>query len=188
MATPTIKCNFANIFMKLNTEEELKSVANSISAQLKEAYTTRLTELNSASKTIELKVSAEEVKSATAKKAGEKSKAAKAKEIASKIKEKSEKVKTSKSQKEELAKTTSSDDIVISVADTAAIKKLNLTFEKYSERSWALTGDTKPLRKYLKEQCKGVFNRNLNGKEGWAIRNDYVPQCAKDLGLKVKMV
>lgn len=76
-------------------------------------------------------------------------------------------------------------DTLVAITDLKAIKKLGLTFEKYNDRCWVLRGDTKPLRKILKEQFKGVFNSHLSGGEGWVIKTANVEECSKALGLKL---
>lgn len=76
---------------------------------------------------------------------------------------------------------------MIAITDTKAIKKLGLTFEKYNDKCWVLRGETKPLRKILKEQFKGVYNSRLNGGEGWVFRTASAQECANALGLNVKV-
>ena len=76
----------------------------------------------------------------------------------------------------------------MAITDLAAIKKLGLSFVKYNDRCWVLRGDTKPLRKILKEQFKGVFNSHLSGGEGWVIKTANVDECAKALGIKLPKV
>lgn len=86
------------------------------------------------------------------------------------------------------AKTAGDTDTLVAITDLAAIKKLGLSFVKYNDRCWVLRGETKPLRKILKEQFKGVFNSHLSGGEGWVIKTANVDECAKALGIKLPKV
>lgn len=86
------------------------------------------------------------------------------------------------------AKTAGDTDTLVDITDLAAIKKLGLSFVKYNDRCWVLRGETKPLRKILKEQFKGVFNSHLSGGEGWVIKTVNVDECAKALGIKLPKV
>lgn len=85
-------------------------------------------------------------------------------------------------------KTAGDTDTLVAITDLAAIKKLGLSFVKYNDRCWVLRGETKPLRKILKEQFKGVFNSHLSGGEGWVIKTVNVDECAKALGIKLPKV
>ena len=85
-------------------------------------------------------------------------------------------------------KTVGETDTLVAITDLAAIKKLGLSFVKYNDRCWVLRGDTKPLRKILKEQFKGVFNSHLSGGEGWVIKTANVDECAKALGIELPKV
>lgn len=169
-----IRINFlsvlSSVFSEYTSTDELKSAANALCAQVKDAYEARFKELTSGAKTTE--------KPATAPAAPIKSEAKK---------EKTAKTKTAEAPKTETKTKAAGDaDTLIAITDINAIKKLGLTFEKYNDRCWVLRGDTKPLRKVLKEQFKGVFNSHLSGGEGWVIKTANVDECAKALGLKVK--
>lgn len=168
-----IKCNFANVFAKVDTADELKSLANNICAQVKEAYETRFKEINSGQTGMVVEVTTTPKNTSKAEAKSKKGKTAKTAEI---------------TKTETKVKTAGDTDTLIAITDINAIKKLGLTFEKYNDRCWVLRGDTKPLRKILKEQFKGVFNSHLSGGEGWVIKTSNVDECAKALGLKVKKV
>lgn len=159
----------ADVFSQYTTADELKSAANAMCAQIKEAYEARFKELNPNAKTTS--------KPATAP-------AAPAKPEAKPKKDKTAKTKPVEAPKTE-TKSAGDTDTLVAITDLKAIKKLGLTFEKYNDRYWVLRGDTKPLRKILKEQFKGVFNSHLSGGEGWVIKTVNVEECAKALGLKV---
>lgn len=199
MSKINIKCNFPNIFAQFSTMEEIKEVANNICAQVKNAYDARAKELSQESE-IEAVVEVEaeiEDKPTSTKKAS--SKIERAKEIAAKMKgeakkddkkevkaeTKKEAKKETKSETKKEAKAQASDDTLLAVTDMAEIKKLGLTFEKYNDRCYVLRGNTKPLRKVLKEEFKGVFNGRLTGGEGWVISSKHAQDCAKALGLKM---
>lgn len=93
-----------------------------------------------------------------------------------------------KPEAETKAKTADDTGTLVAITDLAAIKKLGLSFVKYNDRCWVLRGETKPLRKILKEQFKGVFNSHLSGGEGWVIKTANVDECAKALGIKLPKV
>lgn len=172
MANIEIKCNFASIFAKYDTVDELKAAANNICGQVKAAYEARAKEIMSGQTgvVVEVETVKPNTKSQTAK-------PTKTKETADKIKKQTETAKV---------KADKDNDTLISITDIKAIKELGLTFEKYNDRCWVLRGNTKPLRKILKDQFKGVFNSHLTGGEGWVIKTANVNECAKALGIKVK--
>lgn len=157
-----------NIFANYKTTEELKNAANSLCKQINTAYESRYNEIKN-----------------TAPKG--KDKAATPAPATTK-KEKTPKAKGPEKQKDETkSKAADDDETIISITDTKAIKKLGLTFEKYNDRCWVLRGNTKPIRKILKEQFKGVFNSYLTGGEGWIIKTANAQECADTLGIKTKV-
>lgn len=177
-----VKCNFPTVFAKYDNIEELKAIANSICGQVKEAYDARLAEIKSGNTGVIVEVV--DTAAATPQPKKKESKVAAAKEAAAKMKKQE-----TASPKTKTADTTteSTDDTLIAITDTAAIKKLGLTFEKYNDRCWVLRGETKPLRKILKEQFKGVFNSRLTGGEGWVFKTAVAQSVGDALGLKVKV-
>lgn len=60
----------------------------------------------------------------------------------------------------------------IAETDKKAIKKLHLEFHDYSEKSFAIVGDTKPI-KAIMEKYKGRFNRYLSVGAGWIFAKKY---------------
>lgn len=60
----------------------------------------------------------------------------------------------------------------IAETDKKAIKKLHLEFHDYSEKSFAIVGDTKPI-KGIMEKYKGRFNRYLSVGAGWIFAKKY---------------
>lgn len=170
MMTINFSSMLSSIFSQYTSTEELKSAANAMCAQVKEAYEARFKELTPNGKAASNPATAP----ATPAKTETKGK-----------KEKTAKAKPQEAPKTEAKAKTAGDTDLIAITDINAIKKLGLTFEKYNDRCWVLRGDTKPLRKVLKEQFKGVFNSHLSGGEGWVIKTANVEECAKALGLKV---
>lgn len=156
---------FTSLFAQFNDVEVLRSYANEILNQIKDAFNERAVEISKGAKETAPAAKAEpkpaKGKAKTAEKPAKPVEAPKAK--------------------------TENDDALISVDDKNAIKKLGLKFEKYNEKCWVLRGDTKPLRKVLKEQFKGVYNSRLTGGEGWVFRTANAQECASALGLKVKV-
>lgn len=167
-----IKINFnavlTSVFSQYESIEEVKSVANSICAQVKEAYESRYKEISARKSEPSKKKTTEAAPTKATKAVKSKSKTEAPKEVAPKTE----------------PKPASDDDVLIAITDTKAIKKLGLTFERYNDRCWVLRGETKPLRKILKEQFKGVFNSHLTGGEGWVIKTSNAQECANALGIK----
>ena len=203
MTAKEIKCNFTKVFALFNSVEEITDLANNICAQVKDAFETRKNEIQAdewigVEDVIEI---VEDIKERAESKEEPKidkavSKTARAKEMAAKFKKDKKEAKTEpkkevKAKKEtkvetkKETKTQSTSDDLIAITDTAAIKKLGLTFEKYNDKCYVLRGNTKPLRKVLQSEFRGVYNGRLTGGEGWVIANKHAQNCAKALGLKL---
>lgn len=169
-----MRINFSSVlesvFAQYESTDELKSAANGLIKQVQSAYEARYKEIVASATTGKAKIT-----TPTPTKTETKSK-----------KDKTPKAKPAEAPKAE-TKTAGETDTLIAITDTAAIKKLGLTFEKYNDRCWVLRGNTKPLRKVLKEQFKGVFNSHLTGGEGWVIKTANAQECATALGLKAKV-
>ena len=60
----------------------------------------------------------------------------------------------------------------IKESDKKAIKALGLEFHDYSEKSFAIVGDTKPV-KAIMEKYHGRFNRYLSVGAGWIFAKKY---------------
>lgn len=165
-----IQINFSSVltsvFSEYTSTEELKSAANAICAQVNDAYKARFAEIANKTKTA--------------------SKPATAPAAPAKLEAKTKSAEALKT--ETKAKTAGDTDTLVAITDLAAIKKLGLSFVKYNDRCWVLRGETKPLRKILKEQFKGVFNSHLSGGEGWVIKTVNVNECAKALGIELPKV
>ena len=173
-----IRINFSSVlssvFAGYTSTEELKSAANAICAQVNEEYQARFAEIVSNPKTTSKPATVPAVPTKPETKAK---------------KEKTAKTKPAEAPKSETKTKTAGDtDTLVAITDLASIKKLGLSFVKYNDRCWVLRGETKPLRKILKEQFKGVFNSHLSGGEGWVIKTANVDECAKALGIKLPKV
>lgn len=157
---------FTTIFAKYDSADELRSLANEICGQVKSAFDARIIEITSS-------------KGAPASTGNQ----------TAQPEAKAAKAKTAKAKKQDESPKAKSDDseTLISITDVKAIKKLGLTFEKYNDKCWVLRGETKPLRKVLKDQFKGVFNSRLTGGDGWVFRTANAQECADALGIKVKV-
>lgn len=173
-----VKCNFTSVFAKYDTVEDLRTLANNICAQVKEAFDGRVAEIKAGTDvTVEVNVAKGE--KTASKPAAKKSASSKAKEMAEKFKKQEKTVSKAKADGEA--------EKTVDISDPKAVKSLGLKFEKYNEKCWVLRGETKPLRKELKEKFKGVFNSRLTGGEGWVFRTANAQECANALGLKVKV-
>lgn len=60
----------------------------------------------------------------------------------------------------------------VAEGDKKALKKLALQFHDYSEKAFAITGDTKPV-KDICNRYHGRFNRWLSCGEGWIFSKRY---------------
>lgn len=176
-----VKCNFSVAFAKCGTIEELRFVANDICEQVKEAFGIRAKEIKQGENNgAIIEVIEPKHKTDAPKQTDKKSKTHKPKEAAAQANKQDKEVKAETPEETD-------NETLISITDTEAIKKLGLKFEKYNDKCWVLRGNTKPLRKVLKELFKGVYNSRLNGGEGWVFRTASVPECASALGLSVKV-
>ena len=177
-----VTVNFGSVFATIKDESVLKEVANSISAQLKDAYTKRVQELAKSVKPamkVDIKTGA---KTEKAEKKVEKAKPAPKKEA------KAEKKTAEK--KSAPKKETAEKEPQIALTDVKAMKKLGLKFIPYSEKCVLLTGNTKPIAKELgKLKKSGVFGNGhlkavdgFDGGFGWLVNKgnaDYKDVCKK---------
>ena len=156
-----VTVNFGSVFATIKDESVLKEVANSISMQLKDAYTKRVQELAKKSVKPALKVDIKTGTTEKAEKKVEKAKPAPKKEA----KTESKKAEKKGAPKKEAAE----KEPQIALTDVKAMKKLGLKFIPYSEKCVLLTGNTKPIAKELgKLKKSGVFgNGHLKAVEGF---------------------
>lgn len=163
---------FTSLFAQFNDVEALRSYANEILVQVKEAFDGRSLEIAKAGKATPTAAAPKAPKAAKAKTAKTAEKPAKAEEAP--------------------AEKADGGETHISITDTEAIKKLDLTFVKYPDSSfWALYGDTKQIKDIIRNDLGGQFCSNLKriqeGLKGWMFKEDKAANVARTLGLKVKV-
>lgn len=179
-----VKVNFGGVFATIKDEKILKEVANSISEQLKSAYTKRLAEL---AKSVKTKAEVVEIKAEG--KSAPKAKSEAAKESKPKT------AKESKTESKERTLTLDGEAVPqIALTNTKELKKLGLKFIPYSEKCVILSGNTKPIHAELKNMRKdGVFGnmhlkkvKGFEGGFGWLVNkeNKSYKNVCKKLGLK----
>ena len=138
--------NFKAVFAKAKTESEVKSLWAQVLNLSVKAQNERIAELKAAEKP--------KAKSETK---SEKSKA----KSESKPKTKPE-TKETKEKKEY----TGIEAIKLTAAERKAVEAAGLKYVDYSEKSFAITGDTKPVKDIMKK-LSGKPNRNLSCGFGW---------------------
>lgn len=181
-----VTVNFGSVFATIKDESVLKEVANSISMQLKDAYTKRAQELAKSVKPSALKVDIKTGTTEKDEKKVEKAKPAPKKEV------KAEKKAAEK--KSAPKKETAEKEPQIALTDVKELKKLGLKFIPYSEKCVLLTGNTKPIAKELgKLKKSGVFGNGhlktvegFEGGFGWLVNknNSEYKNVCKALHLK----
>lgn len=70
----------------------------------------------------------------------------------------------------------------VAEGDKKALKKLALEFHDYSEKSFAITGDTKPV-KDICNKYHGRFNRYLTVGAGWIFAKKYEKEVRAALAI-----
>lgn len=182
------------IFSHINDLNELKAIANEMVKSIQEAYQTRAKEIAGQAKEVATPANnpfptpppapakaKKEVHTAK-KKAAPTTEPAQAKTA----------VVAQKADKE------NSEVAQISLADKDALKKLNLSFHKYSDKTWVLYGDTKCISKGLKHELNGWgriytdYKGHITGTKGkkffgWLWRTADAQNVADTLGVKVKI-
>ncbi len=73
------------------------------------------------------------------------------------------------------------EQVEISTLTKAQVKKMNLHFEKYSDKCQLLLGETKPIKDQIKSVGKGHWYAK---REGWFLTNKNAEILAKKLGIK----
>lgn len=139
--------NFKAVFAKAKTESEVKSLWAQVLNLSVKAQNERIAELKAAEKP----KAKSETKSETKPKA----------KSESKPKEKPE-TKETKEKKEY----TGIEAIKLTAAERKAVEAAGLKYVDYSEKSFAITGDTKPVKDIMKK-LSGKPNRNLSCGFGW---------------------
>lgn len=139
--------NFKAVFAKAKTESEVKSLWAQVLNLSVKAQNERIAELKAAEKS----KAKSETKSETKPKAKSESKP-KAKPETKETKEKKE--------------YTGIEAIKLTAAERKAVEAAGLKYVDYSEKSFAITGDTKPVKDIMKK-LSGKPNRNLSCGFGW---------------------
>jgi len=139
--------NFKAVFAKAKTESEVKSLWAQVLNLSVKAQNERIAELKAAEKP----KAKSETKSETKPKAKSETKP-KAKPETKETKEKKE--------------YTGIEAIKLTAAERKAVEAAGLKYVDYSEKSFAITGDTKPVKDIMKK-LSGKPNRNLSCGFGW---------------------
>ena len=176
-------------FAQFSDEKMIKLVANAIMQEARRAAEERLAQLGissapQAAVTVELAPAAK-TEPAPAK---SKAKTKPTKETAPKTKARKASEKTDKAKKDDEA------EVLISITDKKAVKKLGLSFIPYKDKCQLILGDTKPLRKELGKLAEyGVFpGRHLaptgkfEGGFAWLVNNKHAAEVGKMLGIKYR--
>ena len=139
--------NFKAYFAKAKTENEVKALwAELLTASVKE-QNTRIADIKAAAENAKAKEAAE--KKPETKKSAPKS-------------EKKAETKETKEKKEY----TGIEAIKLTAAERKAVEAAGLKYVDYSDKSFAITGDTKPVKEIMKK-LSGRPNRNLSCGFGW---------------------
>ena len=154
----SIECNFSDIFAMCGNVKNINAVRDEIERQLHAAYETACFGMATAMPTVEVTAKAEQ-----------------------KTKKASAKTATKKATKKSVAKNERKEREYkdqVAVTDTKALKKLGLKFEKYSEKSYVLKGETKCLADYLRNQMSLKYRPSMGG---WLVPASKANDVAKTL-------
>lgn len=139
--------NFKAVFAKAKTESEVKSLWAQVLNLSVKAQNERIAEL----KAVEKPKAKSETKSETKPKAKSESKP---------------KTKPETKETKEKKEYTGIEAIKLTAAERKAVEAAGLKYVDYSEKSFAITGDTKPVKDIMKK-LSGKPNRNLSCGFGW---------------------
>ena len=139
--------NFKAVFAKAKTESEVKSLGAQVLNLSVKAQNERIAELKAAEKP----KAKSETKSETKPKAKSESKP---------------KTKPETKETKEKKEYTGIEAIKLTAAERKAVEAAGLKYVDYSEKSFAITGDTKPVKDIMKK-LSGKPNRNLSCGFGW---------------------
>ena len=139
--------NFKAVFAKAKTESEVKSLWAQVLNLSVKAQNERIAELKAAEKP----KAKSETKSETKPKANSESKP---------------KTKPETKETKEKKEYTGIEAIKLTAAERKAVEAAGLKYVDYSEKSFAITGDTKPVKDIMKK-LSGKPNRNLSCGFGW---------------------
>lgn len=138
--------NFKALFSKAKTESEVKSMWAQVLNLSVKAQNERIAEL---------KVEADK-----------KAKSDEKPDTKKETKPKSEKPADTKKETKDKKEYTGIEAIKLTAAEKKAIEAAGLKYVDYSEKSFAITGDTKPVKEIMKK-LSGRPNRNLSCGFGW---------------------
>lgn len=138
--------NFKALFSKAKTESEVKSMWAQVLNLSVKAQNERIAELK--------------------KEADKKAKSDEKPETKKETKPKSEKPADTKKETKDKKEYTGIEAIKLTAAEKKAIEAAGLKYVDYSEKSFAITGDTKPVKEIMKK-LSGRPNRNLSCGFGW---------------------
>ena len=138
--------NFKALFSKAKTESEVKSMWAQVLNLSVKAQNERIAELK--------------------KEADKKAKSDEKPETKKETKPKFEKPADTKKETKDRKEYTGIEVIKLTAAEKKAIEAAGLKYVDYSEKSFAITGDTKPVKEIMKK-LSGRPNRNLSCGFGW---------------------
>lgn len=144
--------NFKALFSKAKTESEVKSMWAQVLNLSVKAQNERIAELKAEAD--------KKAKSETKAKSDEKP------DTKKETKPKSEKPADTKKETKDKKEYTGIEVIKLTAAEKKAIEAAGLKYVDYSEKSFAITGDTKPVKEIMKK-LSGRPNRNLSCGFGW---------------------
>ena len=138
--------NFKALFSKAKTESEVKSMWAQVLNLSVKAQNERIAELKA--------------------EADKKAKSDEKPDTKKETKPKSEKPADTKKETKDKKEYTGIEAIKLTAAEKKAIEAAGLKYVDYSEKSFAITGDTKPVKEIMKK-LSGRPNRNLSCGFGW---------------------
>lgn len=153
----SLECGFAELFAECGTLANLNAVGDEIMEQFKAAFNAAAAKFEKTAKAATKSASKEEK---TTKKT--------AKETVKKTAESTNR--KERAYKEQIA-----------INDAKAIKALKLKLQQYSERSFILVGDSKPLADYLRNKRNLKYRPAMGG---WLVPLSKVEMIKSDLNIK----
>lgn len=170
----SLECGFAELFAECGTMANLNAVGDEIMEQFKAAFNAAAAKFEKVAKTATKSASKEEktfeewCKEQKSKKTTKKTTKKTAKETVKKTAESTNR--KERAYKEQIA-----------INDAKAIKALKLKLQQYSERSFILVGDSKPLADYLRNKRNLKYRPAMGG---WLVPLSKVEIIKNDLNIK----
>lgn len=176
-----VTVNLNGVFAQINDVKELKTTANNIMLQIKEAYDARLAELLPKKKT-----TAKPTKDTfSGVPEAETQKPASVKNKSVKDTAKNEPKPTTKDTAKS-AKPAKVEQVKISSLTKAQIKSMNIHFEEYSEKCMLMIGETKSIKDDIKANgWARWYSRAEDERKGWMVNKEYAATLAKILKIKL---